>query len=96
VAVGTLDLNQGVNLPAEDLVGALPAADDPVPSHIDCSHDGNRQGLTLVYFSAQRKHCLWDTLGTFSRFMGHYSSQTGHTTGSLTRIAQVELNSGRV
>jgi hypothetical protein len=26
-----------------------------------------RQGLTLVQFSAQRKHFLWDTLGTFSK-----------------------------
>jgi hypothetical protein len=25
------------------------------------------QGLTLVHFSAQREHYLWDTLGTFSR-----------------------------
>ena len=25
------------------------------------------QGLTLLHFSAQRKHFLWDTLGTFSR-----------------------------
>jgi hypothetical protein len=42
----------------------------------------NMQGLTLtlVHFSAQRKHFLWDTLGTFSRYMGHNSSQTGHIT----------------
>jgi len=26
-----------------------------------------RQGLTLVHFSPQRKHFLWDTSGTFSR-----------------------------
>ena len=26
------------------------------------------QGLTLVHFSAQRKHCLWDTLGGFTPF----------------------------
>ena len=38
------------------------------------------QGLTLVHFSAQRKHYLWDTFGTFSRQMGHKSSQTGHKT----------------
>ena len=25
------------------------------------------QGLTLVHFLAQRKHFLWDALGTFSR-----------------------------
>jgi hypothetical protein len=37
-----------------------------------------RQGLTLVHFLAQRKHFLWDTLGTFSRWMGHDSSETGH------------------
>ena len=35
------------------------------------------QGLTLVHFSAQREHFLWDTLGTFSRKMSHNSSQTG-------------------
>jgi len=39
---------------------------------------GERQGLTLVYFSAQHKHFLWDTLGTFSTCVGHNSSQTGH------------------
>ena len=38
------------------------------------------QGLTLVHFSAQRKHSLWDTLGTFSIYAGHSSSQTGHKT----------------
>ena len=39
-----------------------------------------RQVFTLVHFSAQRQHFLWDTLGTFSRWMGHDSSQTGHKT----------------
>jgi len=34
------------------------------------------QGLTLVHFFDQRKHFLWDTLGTISRLMGHNSSQT--------------------
>jgi len=29
---------------------------------LDCGH-----GLTLVHFIAQRKHFLWDTLGTFSK-----------------------------
>ena len=24
---------------------------------------GERQGLTLVHYSAQRKHIMWDTLG---------------------------------
>ena len=38
------------------------------------------QGLTLVRFSAQREHFLWDTLGTFSRWMGHNSSLTGQKT----------------
>jgi hypothetical protein len=31
------------------------------------------QGLTLVHFSGQLKHCLWDTLGTFSIYVGHNS-----------------------
>ena len=39
-----------------------------------------RQGLSLVHLSAQRKHFLSDVLGTFSRQMGHNSSQTGHKT----------------
>ena len=30
-----------------------------------------RRGLTLVHFSTHRKHFLWDTLGTFSRWVGH-------------------------
>ena len=38
------------------------------------------QGLALVHLSAQRKLFLWDTLSTFSRYMGHNSSQTGHDT----------------
>ena len=42
---------------------------------LDSSAD---QGLTVVHFPAQRKHFLWDTLGTFIRNMGHKSSQTGH------------------
>ena len=40
----------------------------------------SRHGLTLVHFSAQRKQYLWDTLGTFNRYMGHNSSQPGHKT----------------
>jgi hypothetical protein len=39
-----------------------------------------RQGLTLVLFSAQRKHFMWDTLGTCNRYMGHNSSQSGRRT----------------
>jgi hypothetical protein len=39
------------------------AADDDVPYGADdnLDEDGG-QGLTLVHFSAQRKHILWDTL----------------------------------
>ena len=36
------------------------------------------QGLKVVHFSAQRKHFLWDMMGTFSRYVGHASSQTEH------------------
>ena len=38
------------------------------------------QGLTLVHFLAERKHFLWDILGTYSRIMGHNSSEIGHKT----------------
>ena len=39
------------------------------------------QGLTLVHFSPQREHVLWDTFGTFSkRWMSRVSSQTRHKT----------------
>ena len=38
------------------------------------------QGPTLGHFSAQRKHSLWDTLGTLGEYMGLNSSQSGHTT----------------
>ena len=31
--------------------------------HIDGAHAADQQGLTLVHYSAQRKHSLWDTLG---------------------------------
>jgi len=37
-------------------------------------------GITLVHYSTQRKRCLWDTLGAFSRWMGHNSSQTERKT----------------
>jgi hypothetical protein len=43
-----------------------------------------RQGLTLVHFSAQRKYLLWATIGASvcgdTSSMGHNSSQTGHKT----------------
>ena len=29
--------------------------------------------ITLVHFSAQRKHFLWDTLGTIRSYIGHNS-----------------------
>ena len=45
-------------------------------------HGAVNQGLTLVHLSAQRKHLLRETLGSFS--------------GSVKRTAQVELTSGRV
>ena len=51
-----------------------------------------RQGLTLVYFSAQRKHILLDTLGAcFSPSLLNRGMRRG-----VTITAQVELNSGRV
>ena len=40
IILGTLDVNQGVSLPAEELAGMLPRADDPVPPGTDCSEDG--------------------------------------------------------
>jgi hypothetical protein len=39
-----------------------------------------RAGHSSTHFSAQCQHFLWATLGTFGRYMGCYSSQTGHKT----------------
>jgi hypothetical protein len=52
----------------------------PVASRGGAAHAALCQGLTLVHLSAQREHFLRDTLGTFSRQMGHNSSQSGHDT----------------
>ena len=52
--------------------GSLAAGPHAFPFQLDMSalnvknRSGSDQGLTLVHFSAQRKHFLWDTLGTFS------------------------------
>ena len=40
VVLGTLDVNQGVKLPAEELAGTKPAEDDPTPPRCDLSEDG--------------------------------------------------------
>ena len=40
IILGTLDVNQGVSLPAEELAGYLPYRDDPVREGTDCSQDG--------------------------------------------------------
>ena len=40
VILGTLDVNQGVSLPAEELAGTLPRAEDPTPLHVNTSQDG--------------------------------------------------------
>jgi len=42
--------------------------------------DAGDQGLTLIHFSAQCERFLWVPLGTFSRYMGHNSPQSGHKT----------------
>ena len=50
------------------------------------------QGLTLVHYSAQRKHILWDTLGaSFSPSLLDRGTRRG-----VTNTAEVELKSGRV
>jgi hypothetical protein len=47
---------------------------------LDLSATRMGQRLTLVHFSPQRKHFVWDTSGPFSGLLGHYSSQSGHKT----------------
>ena len=58
------------------------------PFDVDINDEHNReacrQGLTLVHFSAQRKHFLWDTLGTFSTYMGHTGNSKQTDTIRLT------------
>ena len=75
--------------PSEDLGRRLSSMLLPAPpppldglwlAHCHIGDKAVRQGLALVHFSAQRKHFLWDTLGTVSRQMGHNSTQTGHKT----------------
>ena len=50
------------------------------------------QGLTLVHFSAQRKHILWDTMGAW--FSPNLLDRG--TRGGVTKTAEVELKSGGV
>jgi hypothetical protein len=59
---------------AGNICQALPDTQEPAFPLATCF-----QRLTLVHFSSQREHCLWDALGTFSGRMGHNSStsQTG-------------------
>ena len=40
LVLGTLDVNQGVTLPAEELAGVLPRNQDPVPEGTDRTQDG--------------------------------------------------------
>jgi ribosomal protein S18 acetylase RimI-like enzyme len=40
VVLGTLDVNQGVSLPAEELAGQFPRAEDPTPEDVDTREDG--------------------------------------------------------
>ena len=40
LVLGTLDVNQGVTLPAEELAGVLPRNEDPVPEGTDRTQDG--------------------------------------------------------
>jgi len=40
VILGTLDVNQGVSLPAEELAGQFPRAEDPTPAGVDVGEDG--------------------------------------------------------
>ena len=40
VVLGTLDINQGVSLPAEELAGQFPRAEDPTPADVDVREDG--------------------------------------------------------
>ena len=40
VVLGTLDVNQGVSLPAEELAGQFPRAEDPTPADVDVREDG--------------------------------------------------------
>jgi len=55
------------------------------------------RGLHSSTSLPKRKHLLLDTLSTFSRYVGHDSSQTGHTTTAhRPERLKVELNSGRV
>lgn len=42
--LGTLDVNQGVTLPAEELAGKFPRDDDPVRPGTDTSQDGRGPG----------------------------------------------------
>ena len=58
------------------------------------------QGLTLVHFSAQRKHFLWDWESIYGLFRGCSGGVWG-CQGVLrvyfvSGTAQVELESGRV
>jgi len=46
------------------------------------------QALTLAHFSAQRKHFVWDTMGTFSvdrRVPRHFGAGRGETHGVVAR-----------
>jgi hypothetical protein len=72
------------------------ASPDPDASKLDVGDHAQMntslQGLTLVHFSAQRKHILLDTLGAWvSR-----SLSNRETRGGVTKTAQVELISERV
>jgi len=56
------------------------------------SRAGRGQGLTLVHFSAQRKHIWWDTLGAqFPPCLLDWG-----TRGGATKTSEVELKSVRV
>jgi hypothetical protein len=69
--------------PYRGLVGFLGKAARAAADH---------QGLTLVHYSAQRKHILGDTLGaSFSPSLSYRG-----TRGGVTKTAYVELKSGRV
>ena len=60
---------------------------------------GRRQELTHVHLSAQLTHCLWDTMGTFSKYVGHQlMTRVLHKldTQRLTaRRLKLRMNSGR-
>ena len=55
---------------------AAPAASAAAAAACACSFHGStgHQGLTLVHFSAQREHLLWDMLGGFSVSVNQYVS----------------------